>query len=195
MNRSLSVGRPGVKPRRGELPRGPRRWNWSGAGRSAVAKGSPSRSRWARSGVAGRLPVPYHDGTSPDPPDHDLEPTMNAHDLPARSRAASRRSTSPTWSTAARPGSGSGGWCSAAATCRSAARWRRRTSGRRKLSLDGKRAWGRLTYFNKYPGYKASNPVVIDGRLMAFKIARSSDPAGVGYGIFLEDFATTASRR
>ena len=47
----------------------------------------------------------------------------------------------------------------------------------------------RLTYFNKYPGYKASNPVVSDdGRFMAFQMAQSQDPAGVGYGIFLYDF-------
>ena len=65
-----------------------------------------------------------------------------------------------------------------------------------KLSLDGKKTWVRLTYFNKYPGYKASNPVVSDdGRLMAFQMARSRDPAGVGYGIFLYDFETAAARR
>jgi len=58
-----------------------------------------------------------------------------------------------------------------------------------KLSLDGKKTWERLTYFNKYPGFKASNPVVSDdGRLMAFQMAKSRDPAGVGYGIFLYDF-------
>lgn len=57
-----------------------------------------------------------------------------------------------------------------------------------KLSLDGKADWQRLTYFNKYPGYKASNPVVSDdGAFMAFQMAKSSDPAGVGYGIFLYD--------
>lgn len=59
-----------------------------------------------------------------------------------------------------------------------------------KLSLDGKKSWERLTWFNKYPGYKASNPVVSDdGRFMAFQMARSRDPAGVGYGLFLYDFA------
>lgn len=58
-----------------------------------------------------------------------------------------------------------------------------------KLSLDGRRTWERLTYFNKYPGYKASNPVVSDdGHFMAFQMARSRDPAGVGYGIFVLDF-------
>jgi hypothetical protein len=62
-----------------------------------------------------------------------------------------------------------------------------------KLSLDGRKTWERLTYFNKYPGYKASNPVVSDdGRFMAFQMAKSRDPAGVGYGIFLYDFAKAA---
>jgi hypothetical protein len=58
-----------------------------------------------------------------------------------------------------------------------------------KLSLDGEGTWERLTYFNKYPGYKASNPVLSDdGRFMAFQMAKSRDPAGVGYGIFLYEF-------
>ena len=44
----------------------------------------------------------------------------------------------------------------------------------------------RITRWGDYPGYKASNPVVSpDGRTIAFQSARSSDPAGVGYGIFL----------
>jgi len=65
-----------------------------------------------------------------------------------------------------------------------------------KLSLDGRRAWERLTSFNTYPGYKASNPVVSDdGKFMAFQMARSIDPAGVGYGIFLYDFARAAQPR
>lgn len=63
-----------------------------------------------------------------------------------------------------------------------------------ELSLDGRTTWRRLTDFNAYPGYKASNPVVRDdGRFMAFQMARSSDPAGVGYGIFLYDL--TSERR
>jgi hypothetical protein len=65
-----------------------------------------------------------------------------------------------------------------------------------KLSLDGRRKWDRLTYFNKYPGYKSSNPVISDdGKFMAFQMARSSDPAGVGYGIFLYDFGKAARSR
>jgi Tol biopolymer transport system component len=44
----------------------------------------------------------------------------------------------------------------------------------------------RLTRWGDYDGYKASNPVVSpDGRWIAFQSARSSDPAGVGYGLFL----------
>jgi Tol biopolymer transport system component len=58
-----------------------------------------------------------------------------------------------------------------------------------KLRLDGSGSLERLTHFSDYPGYKASNPVVSDnGRYMAFQMARSKDPAGVGYGIFLYDF-------
>jgi hypothetical protein len=65
-----------------------------------------------------------------------------------------------------------------------------------KLSLDGKGTWERLTFFNRYPGYKASNPVVSDdGKLMAFQMARSRDPAGVGYGIFVYDFAAARRQR
>ncbi len=65
-----------------------------------------------------------------------------------------------------------------------------------KLSLDGTKTWARLTYFNKYPGYKASNPVFSDdGRLMAFQMAKSRDPAGVGYGIFLYEFEKAAGPR
>ena len=56
-----------------------------------------------------------------------------------------------------------------------------------KLKLDGSgRDFVRLTHFNDYEGGKASNPVVsTDGRFLAFQAARTSDPAGVGYGILL----------
>jgi hypothetical protein len=44
----------------------------------------------------------------------------------------------------------------------------------------------RLTHFNGFEGGKASNPVVsTDGRFMAFQYARTTDPAGVGYGLLL----------
>ena len=65
-----------------------------------------------------------------------------------------------------------------------------------KLALDGSGRTERLTYFNRYPGYKASNPVISDdGRFMAFQMAKVGDPAGVGRGIFLYDFARAARGR
>jgi Tol biopolymer transport system component len=56
-----------------------------------------------------------------------------------------------------------------------------------KLKLEpGSTDFVRMTRWGDYPGYKASNPVVSpDGRRIAFQSARNSDPAGVGYGIFL----------
>lgn len=44
----------------------------------------------------------------------------------------------------------------------------------------------RMTRWGDWDGFKASNPTVSpDGRWFAFQSARSVDPAGVGYGIFL----------
>jgi hypothetical protein len=59
-----------------------------------------------------------------------------------------------------------------------------------KLRLDGTgRDFVRLTRFNDYDGWKASNPVVAtDGKFMAFQVARTTDEAGVGYGIVLYRF-------
>ncbi len=55
-----------------------------------------------------------------------------------------------------------------------------------RLALDGSGRTERLTFFNDYPGYKASNPVVSDdGRYIAFQLARSKDAAGVGHGILV----------
>jgi hypothetical protein len=56
-----------------------------------------------------------------------------------------------------------------------------------KLRLDGTgKDFTRLTHFNDYEGGKASNPVIsTDGRFMAFQSAKTTDPAGVGYGIFI----------
>ena len=56
-----------------------------------------------------------------------------------------------------------------------------------KLRMDGTgKDFVRMTFFNDYQGWKASNPVIsTDGRLMAFQVARASDEAGVGYGILL----------
>ncbi len=57
-----------------------------------------------------------------------------------------------------------------------------------KLKLDGT-GFTRLTNFNDFEGGKASNPVVsTDGKFMAFQYARTTDPAGVGYGILLHRF-------
>ncbi len=59
-----------------------------------------------------------------------------------------------------------------------------------KLKLDGTgKDFTRLTHFNDFEGGKASNPVVsTDGRFMAFQFARTTDPAGVGYGLLLYRF-------
>jgi hypothetical protein len=61
-----------------------------------------------------------------------------------------------------------------------------------KLKLDGTgKDFVRLTHFNDYVGGKASNPVVsTDGRFMAFQAARTTDPAGVGYGILMFWFSS-----
>ncbi len=56
-----------------------------------------------------------------------------------------------------------------------------------KLKLEpAGTAFVRMTRWGEYPNYKASNPVVSpDGGTIAFQSARSTDEAGVGYGIFL----------
>jgi len=59
-----------------------------------------------------------------------------------------------------------------------------------KLKLDGTgKDFVRLTNFNDYAGGKASNPVIsTDGKWMAFQSAKTTDPAGVGYGLLLYRF-------
>jgi len=59
-----------------------------------------------------------------------------------------------------------------------------------KLKLDGTgKDFVRLTHFNDYDGWKASNPVVsTNGKFMAFQAAQTKDEAGVGYGILLYHF-------
>lgn len=59
-----------------------------------------------------------------------------------------------------------------------------------KLRLDGTgKDFTRLTHFNDYEGWKASNPVVAnDGSFMAFQAAHTGDEAGVGYGILVYRF-------
>jgi len=56
-----------------------------------------------------------------------------------------------------------------------------------KLKLDSAgKDFVRVTHFNDYEGWKASNPVVsTDGKWIAYQIARAADEAGVGYGIVL----------
>jgi hypothetical protein len=56
-----------------------------------------------------------------------------------------------------------------------------------RLRLDGTgKDFTRLTNFNDYEGGKASNPVLsTDGQFMAFQSAKTTDPAGVGYGILI----------
>lgn len=59
-----------------------------------------------------------------------------------------------------------------------------------KLKLEpNSQNFTRVTHWGEYKGFKASNPVVSpDGKRMAFQSARSKDPAGVGYGIFVMTF-------
>ena len=64
-----------------------------------------------------------------------------------------------------------------------------------KLRLDGSGHYERLTYFSDYPGYKASNPVVSDdGKFIAFQMAKSTEDAGVGHGIFVYDIEKAKAR-
>jgi Tol biopolymer transport system component len=58
-----------------------------------------------------------------------------------------------------------------------------------KLKLEPNSSdFTRVTHWGEYRGFKASNPVVSpDGTRIAFQSARSKDPAGVGYGIFVMD--------
>src|SRR5262249_59187259 len=66
-----------------------------------------------------------------------------------------------------------------------------------KLRLDetGK-DFQRLTHFNDYKGWKASNPVVsTDGRFMAFQVARVGDEPGAGRGILLYRFGAVRQER
>ena len=57
-----------------------------------------------------------------------------------------------------------------------------------KLALDDSGKYERMTHFNDYPGWKATNPVVSDdGCFIAFQCAKYGDPAGVGRGILLFD--------
>ena len=64
-----------------------------------------------------------------------------------------------------------------------------------KLKLDGSGQYERLTFFSDYPGYKASNPVVSDdGKFIAFQMAKASEAAGVGHGLFIYDIEKAKAR-
>lgn len=56
-----------------------------------------------------------------------------------------------------------------------------------KLRLDGTgKDFVRMTHFNDYEGWKASNPVIsTDGKFMAFQTAHTGEAAGVGHGLIL----------
>ena len=56
-----------------------------------------------------------------------------------------------------------------------------------KLKLDGTgKDLERLTHFNDYEGGKAANPVISTNcKFMAFQVAKSTDPPGMGHGLLL----------
>jgi hypothetical protein len=56
-----------------------------------------------------------------------------------------------------------------------------------KLKLDGTgKNFQRLTRFNDYEGWVATNPVIArDGKFMVFQVGRSDAPAGAGLGLLL----------
>lgn len=61
-----------------------------------------------------------------------------------------------------------------------------------RLTLDKPRTWQRLTHFNRYRGYGASNPVVSpDGQRMAFQMSIADGAEGEGAGLFVLDLAQT----
>jgi hypothetical protein len=60
-----------------------------------------------------------------------------------------------------------------------------------RLSLDDG-SWQRVTHFNRYAPYYASNPTVSpNGRTLAFQLSIDGDTEGEGDGILLLDLATT----
>lgn len=57
-----------------------------------------------------------------------------------------------------------------------------------RLTLDQPRKWTRLTNFNRYRGYGASNPVVSpDGWRVAFQMSITDGAEGEGAGLFVLD--------
>ncbi len=60
------------------------------------------------------------------------------------------------------------------------------------LPLDGSQAWDRLTRFNRYRGWYASNPAVNpDGTHLAFQLSIDGDVVAEGRGILLFDLAAS----
>lgn len=59
-----------------------------------------------------------------------------------------------------------------------------------KLRLDGTgKDFTRLTHFNDYQGFKATNPVISnDAKMMVFQLGKTADLAGVGYGLMIYHF-------
>jgi hypothetical protein len=59
-----------------------------------------------------------------------------------------------------------------------------------KLRLDGSNQAERLTYLSEDDRFRGSNSSISDdGKYMAFQLAVNGEPAGVGHGILLYDFA------
>ena len=59
-----------------------------------------------------------------------------------------------------------------------------------QLRLDGEGGFRRLTTFNHYKGYGATNPVVSpDGGLVAFQMEKAGSEHGEGHGLFVFDLA------
>lgn len=57
-----------------------------------------------------------------------------------------------------------------------------------RLTLDGSGDFERLTFFNHYDGYGATNPVVSpDGTLFAFQLEKQGTQHGEGHGLLLFD--------
>lgn len=58
------------------------------------------------------------------------------------------------------------------------------------LELDGSATFQRLTHFNRYKGYGASNPVISpDDRLMAFQLSLAEGEEGEGQGLLVLDLS------
>ena len=60
-----------------------------------------------------------------------------------------------------------------------------------QLNLDGEGRFRRVTTFNHYKGYGATNPVVApDGSRFAFQMEKAGSEHGEGHGLFLFDLTT-----